>query len=497
MDSRPTRLVAVSNRLPIRVKRERHGWRVDPGAGGLVSALAPVLRNRGGLWIGWPGTAEKIGSKYLAGPASQDAGYDLRPVILSEEQIRNYYYGFANQVLWPLFHDFQARCDFNPAFWYSYLAVNQEFARTVAEYTKQTDYIWVHDYHLMYVAQAMREMGVERKTGFFQHIPFPPVDIFLKLPWRAQILRALLEYDLIGFQTMRDRRNFIQCLQLLYPHTKASGRGPVITVDFEGRQVRVGSFAISIDFNAFAVAAASTEVADRAWYFHEALPNRTIILGLDRLDYTKGIPERLEAMRSALARYPEMHGKVTFVEVVVPSREDVPEYQHLKARIEQLVGEINGQFTTQGWVPIHYRYRSLSREELIAHYRSAEVALLTPLKDGMNLVAKEYCACSLEGNGVLILSEFAGAAAQLQKGALMVNPYDVEGVADAIYRAFTMNQDERYARMRRLRENIRKYDIFWWVDSFLEAGFARSLGDFPPIEEYIPEMKAKRSKARA
>jgi len=496
MNTPPTRLIAVSNRLPIKLRREKGNWHVEPGAGGLVTALAPVLRNRGGVWIGWAGTTEDADIQRLADSASHNAGYTLRPVTLTEDQVRDYYYGFANRVLWPLFHDFQTRCRFDPAYWYAYLDVNREFARVVTENTTLADYIWVHDYHLMYVAQALREAGVQRKTGFFLHIPFPSVDIFVKLPWRAQILRALLEYDLIGFQTMRDRRNFVQCLQLLYPLTKVTGRGSVISVELEGRQVRVGSFPISIDFNAFAVAASTPEVADRAWYFHETLPNQTIILGVDRLDYSKGIPQRLMAMRNLFTRYPNMKGKVTLVEVVVPSREEVPEYQKLKAHIERLVGEINGQFTGQGLVPIHYLYRTLIREELVAYYRAAEIALLTPLKDGMNLVAKEYCACSLEGNGVLILSEFAGAAAQMQKGALLVNPYDVEGLADAIHRAYVMDQTERYTRMRRLRENIRKYDIFWWVDSFLEAGFSRGLGDFPPVEEYFPEMEPETAEPR-
>jgi len=488
MNSIPTRLVAVSNRLPIILKRDGPDWQVEPGAGGLVTALAPILRNRGGLWIGWPGTTEPVDLEQLMGPASHHAGYSLRPVILNRKQLQLYYHGFANQILWPLFHDLQTICNFDPAFWYSYLEVNREFARVIGATSSHTDFVWVHDYHLMCVAQAMGEEGIRRKTGFFLHIPFPPADIFVKLPWRAQILHALLQYGLIGFQTMRDRRNFIQCLQFLYPKMKTSGRGPVISVEYEGRQIRIGSFAISIDYDAFAQNTMSTEVTNRLRQLYETLPGQTIILGVDRLDYTKGIPQRLHALDNALDRYPELRGKVTLVEVVVPSREGVPEYQNLKAEIDRLVGEINGKYTTSGWVPVHYMYHALPRDELIAYYCSAEVALLTPLKDGMNLVAKEYCACSLQGDGVLILSEAAGVAAQLYKGALMVNPYDIEGMADAIFRAVTMDKAERQRRMRLMQTNIRKYDIFWWVDSFLQAAFARTLDDFPSVEEYIPDL---------
>jgi trehalose 6-phosphate synthase len=252
---------------------------------------------------------------------------------------------------------------------------------------------------------------------------------------------------------------------------------------------RVGAFPISIDFREFADMAATNGVAKRAWSIHERLPNQQIILGVDRLDYTKGIPERLIAFQEALKRYPDLQEKVVFVQVVVPSRTDIPAYLDLKTEIEQLVGEINGQFTRSGWVPIHYIFRNLERRELVAYYRTAEIALITPLKDGMNLIAKEYCACSLEENCVLILSEFAGAAAQLQKGALMVNPHDIEGMAAAIYRAVRMPREERRQRMRWLRASIRRQDIYQWVNSFLDAAISRRLENFPIGDDYMPQME--------
>ncbi len=489
LSSPTTRIAAVSNRLPIVAERVGDRWKIRSGSGGLVTALAPVLRNRGGLWIGWAGTVEGQGPPPRFPATSKKVGYTLLPVPLTQEDLEGFYYGFANQVIWPLFHDFQDRCNFDPAFWYRYLDVNRRFARIIQAQTLPDDYVWVHDYHLIHVAHFLKELDCPRKTGFFLHIPFPPPDLFLKLPWRNQVLRALLEFDLLGFQTVRDRRNFLLCLAQLCPDVKARGRGQVVSVHAGTREVRVGSFPISIDFDAFAKRAASQEVADRAWFFHENYPNQQIILGLDRLDYTKGILQRLEAYRLALKKHPELREKTTLIQVVVPSRAEVPQYQELKAQIERLVGEINGEFTREGWVPIQYLYRHLDTVELLAYYRASEIALITPLKDGMNLVAKEFCAANIDGKGVLILSEFAGAAAQLHRGALMVNPYDLEGVAEAIHRAFTMERQERKARMQKLREKIRKQNIFWWVDSFLQAALSRQLVDFPPLEDYVPMFR--------
>jgi trehalose 6-phosphate synthase/phosphatase len=482
------RLITVSNRLPIVISRGANGeWQIESGAGGLITALAPVLRDRGGVWIGWSGTVEEdeLDLDALLRRAPGGAGYTLKPVALTAEERDKFYLGFSNEIIWPLFHDLQTRCNFDPTYWATYESVNRKFARVAARNSRPGDYIWVHDYHLIDVASELRALGVANAIGFFLHIPFPPLDIFLKLPWRFQILRALLAYDVIGFQTLRDRRNFVQCVRALLKDVAVQGKGQVITAQVAGRTVRAGAFPISIDFQEFAQQAASGAVAEAARYFHEAFANRTIIFSTDRLDYTKGIPEKLAAFRHALRRYPELRERVTLVQVIVPSREDIPEYGGLKAEIERLVGEINGQFTSTGWAPIHYMFQSLQRTELLAYYRASEIALITPLKDGMNLVAKEYCACSLE-DGVLILSEFAGAAAQLQRDALLVNPYDVEGVAAAIHRAWTMAPGERRARMRNLRRAIRERDIFWWVDSFLHAGTARDLDDFTLLEEVVP-----------
>ena len=483
-------LIVASNRLPFTLTRQEDGtFQIEPGTGGLITALLPVLRDRGGVWVGWPGISEEIDNiDDLLEEATRKSGYRLRPVLLTEDERRKFYHGFSNEIIWPLFHDLQTLCNFDPGYWRVYQNVNRHYAEVLAQNSNEGDFIWVHDYHLMNVAMELRRLRANVKIAFFLHIPFPPLDIFVKLPWRFQLLRALVEYDLIGFQTLRDQRNFIQCVRMLMNDVAVHGKGRLLTLRDSGRNVPVGSFPIGIDFNAYVKRATEKEVADKAAALRNMLPNRQLILGVDRLDYTKGIPHRLEAFRNALARYPELHERVTLIQVVVPSREDIPQYYELKSRIEGLVGEINGQFTQPGgWVPIHYVFRSLEQSDLLAYYRAAEIALITPLKDGMNLVAKEYCACSIEEDCVLILSEFAGAAAQLQRGALFVNPYDMEGVADAIYRAFTMDITERRARMRRMRRAVREQDIFWWVDSFLRAAIAKDLSAFPLPEDYVPQ----------
>jgi trehalose 6-phosphate synthase/phosphatase len=485
------RLIVVSNRLPYVFARTEDGWKTEGGSGGLVSALVPVLRDRGGTWIGWPGTSEKApGLDEALTTASRKLGINLRGVQLDAADVDNFYHGFSNEIIWPLFHDFPSLCRFDPKYWNSYNEVNRRFAEAVVEECSKADFVWVHDYHLMNVAAEARSIGCKVRMGFFLHIPFPPPDIFFKLPWRATLLQALLSYDLLGFQTMRDRRNFIQCLRLAEGQVTVQGKGNVVTVTAGRYTTRVGNFPISIDYGNFARQAAAADVSARADELHRLLPNRKLILGVDRLDYTKGIPHRLQAFRTALDRYPELRERISLIQVVVPSRVDIPQYHELKTQIEQLVGEINGTFMRPGgWVPVWYVYSSLSRNDLLAYYRAAHIALVTPLKDGMNLVAKEYCACSIEEECVLILSEFAGAAAQLQRGALLVNPYDVEGVADAIHQAYTMSDDERRNRMRRLRRGIRECDIFWWVDSYLQAAIERDLSDYPqPDTGYVPEI---------
>ncbi len=499
MDTR--RLVVVSNRLPIVLNRENTGeWKIGPGSGGLVTALGPVLRDRGGTWIGWLGAGledlpdASILENYL-GEGNAETGYTLKPVDLTEEEIRKYYFGLSNEVLWPLFHDLPTRCNFDPDYWPAYESANRKFAEVVRENTDPEDFIWIHDYQLILVAAELKRMGAVRRTGFFLHIPFPPLDVFIRLPWRFQILDALLQHDLLGFQTERDRRNFISCVRDLTKGTRSEGHGHVCKLHTPQRELRVGAFPISIDYEEFSNLGKRAQTASQAGLIRDNLPNRKLIFGVDRLDYTKGIPNRLHAFMNALERYPELKRKITLVQVVVPSRETIREYEKLKQEIDRLIGEINGRYTEVGWTPITYIFGSLSRPELVSYYQACDIALITPLKDGMNLVAKEYCASRAKNDGVLILSEFAGAAANLHNGALLVNPYDIKGVADAIKRAYDMSDEEKRDRMRLMRRSIRKNDIFRWVSSFLKAGTTQDLNQFPLVEFFVPGRKPETASA--
>jgi trehalose 6-phosphate synthase/phosphatase len=483
------RLIVVSNRLPyILENHSRDKWTLKPGSGGLVTALLPVLRDRGGVWIGWSGATEDAPrvSEVFRG-ASREAGYVLEPVSLSQDEIDRYYHGYSNESVWPLFHDLQSRCEFDPEYWHAYVKVNRKFAETLAADCGPDDFVWVHDYQLMDVAHHLRETDCSANLAFFLHIPFPAPDIFMKLPERNMVLTSLLAYDLVGFQTLRDRRNFIQCVRTLMKNTRVRVEGHLHVVHSGDREMRVGHFPIGIDAEAFETAATSPEVEERLRAIRARFADRQIVLGLDRLDYTKGIPQRLRAFADLLDRFPEVRRRIHLFQVVVPSREGIRKYDELKIEIERLVGEINGRYTEVGWVPVHYFFRSLSQTDLLAFYRAASIALITPLKDGMNLVAKEFCACSLEEDSVLILSQFAGAAAQLGEAALTVNPYDVEQTADSIFNAFRMAPGERRYRMKRLRRNVRTQDVFWWVDSFMRAAIDKELRDFPVLKEYIPE----------
>ena len=486
MNNDSRKLIIASNRLPFVLERKGDSWKLVPGSGGLVTALAPVLKDRGGIWIGWPGILGKVDISDQLSFASNTAGFSMKSVYLEEKDVRQYYIGLSNEVLWPLFHDLQSYCNFDPSYWQAYIDINARFAQVISENAGPEDFIWVHDYHLLCTASELKKIGITTNTGFFLHIPFPPLDIFVKLPWRTEILHSMLDYDIIGFQTLRDRRNFIQCLRTFVDDISIEGKGQVLNVTAGERSIRIGYFPISIDYNEFAHMAGTREVADAAWYIHEDIPKGKIVLGVDRLDYTKGIPYRLKAFESLLEKHPELHRKITLLQIVVPSRRNIPMYEDLKIKIERMVGEINGRFTRSGWVPIHYIFRSLERPELLAYYRTAEIALITPLKDGMNLVAKEYCASNTEQSGVLILSEFAGAAPQMRRGAILVNPYNIEEVSDAIFDAWSMDLRERRARMKKLQSSVAKNDIYRWVNSFLNASIASNLDDFPPVGQMEP-----------
>ena len=459
------RVLVVSDRLPIQLTCEvGEGWRADRAHGSLVAALNPVLRERRGVWIGWPGVAEEKAPEpqVLAG-AIQAGGSSMRPVSLSARDVQGAYDGFGGGIIWPLFHEQPLECRFDPAAWQAYRRVNRKFARaaakTLSRTSRESDLLWVHNHLLMNVAAELRTLRVPCRTAFFLHLPFPAPDLFLKLPWRERLLRGLLAYDQLGFQTPRDLQNFLDCANALNV----------------SQEIRANAFPIGVDFHSVAERAGSPEVVSAAARLREQHGGRSLILGIDRLDRSKGISEKLEAFAELLARRPELHDRVSLIQVVVPSREDLPRHRELGCEIARQVGEINGRFSRPGWIPVHFLQRTLTPDELLAHYRAADVALITPLREGMNLVAKEYCAARVDGQGTLVLSEFAGAAFQLSPGALLVNPHNATATARTLHKALRMAEGERGRRMRSLREEVRRHDIFWRAESFL----ARALDESP------------------
>jgi trehalose 6-phosphate synthase/phosphatase len=500
----PGRIVVVSERLPIVLTQPPHqnaeGWRAAPARGALMSALTPVLRDRRGVWIGWPGvTVEELpGIRRVLTGAIQEGGYSLRPVALSGRD-RTGGAEFCGETLWPLFHGLPLECTFERSHWQAFRRMNRKYARAAAKAVSLSggsDLVWVQDHPLISVALEMRRFGVQAPMAFFLHLPFPSPDLFLMLPWRDRLLGALLAYDQIGFQTTTDLTNFLACVRTLAPWARLSrcGEGlwsvgvagqPSSPRDRGAHGTTVGVFPIGIDFREVAEGAARPAVAERAAALTAAHAGRQIVLGVDRLDRSKGLPEKLRAFAELLARHPELREKVSLVQVVVPARENLPRYAALRTEIEQRVGEINGRFGVPGWVPVHYVHRWLEPDELRAWYRAADVLLVTPLKAGMELVAKEYCAAKPPGEGVLVLSEFAGAAAQLGHGALLVNPYNVEATARGLHRALRMKPAERAARMGALRSEVQAHDVFWWSDSFLAAALREPWDEMSGLRSYL------------
>ncbi len=382
-------------------------------------------------------------------------------MILSRRELDQYYSGFCNNVIWPLFHYFHSYAVYDEEYWEYYQEVNRKFCRVVLETAREDDLIWVHDYHLMLLPSYLREERPEAKIGFFLHIPFPAFEVFRQLPWAREILSGLLGSDLVGFHTYDYVREFLESVRRIlgYEH----GLGQLMVDD---RVVKVDAFPMGIDFDRFAQAAVQPGVAKEVESIGLEVIDRKLILSIDRLDYSKGLPQRLEAFSLLLERNPELTGKVTLVLLVVPSRTGVSRYADLKREIDELVGQINGRFGTIGWAPIWYLYRSLPFEKLVALYRQADVALVTPLRDGMNLVAKEYIACKPDGEGVLILSEMAGAAREMGE-ALIVNPNNLEQVVSALEKAMVMSGDEKSRRIEAIQDRLQRYDVINWAEDFL------------------------------
>ncbi|APR83222.1 Alpha,alpha-trehalose-phosphate synthase [Minicystis rosea] len=456
------RLIIVSNRLPVTLRVEGDEISVAPSAGGLATALRGPHAQGDSLWIGWPGDVSGMTDEQRASVETHLAELRTAPVYLDQSEVTRYYEGFSNGVLWPLFH-YQldkVRVDAH-ADWGVYESVNERFADAVAEHYQPGDAIWVHDYQLMLLPEALRRRIPNARIGFFLHIPFPAPEVFRTLPWREKLLRGLLGADVIGFHTASYRYHFVHAAAWLV------GVEPEIdVVSYDGRQVRLGVYPISVDTQELDRLASTPEVRAEAQRIREQAPGGRVVLGVDRLDYTKGLPRRLAAIESFLESEPELRNQVRFVQLAVPTRENVEAYEQIRKEVHETVGRINGRYGSVDAVPIHFLYRSVPIDELVALYAAADVMLVTPLRDGMNLVAKEYVATRTDDTGVLVLSELTGAASELVE-ALPVNPYDVEGVAAAIKQALTMPETEQRLRMHALRRRVTEHDVHRWARSFI------------------------------
>lgn len=458
-------LVVVASRLPVDRTRAADGsttWRRSPG--GLVTALEPVMRENGGAWIGWTGDAGPPPGQFVAD------GLDLVGIGLSEEEVTDFYEGFCNATLWPLYHDVIAPPLFDRRWWQAYVRINQRFADAAAERARPGATVWIHDYQLQLVPQMLRDQRDDVRIGFFNHIPFPGYEIFAQLPWRRQIVRGLLGADLLGFQRRADASNFLRACQ------RAAGvpvHGHVAELGEPGRSrtVQAAAFPISIDAAGLTQIAQRPDVGKRAAEIRHALGEPDLVLlGVDRLDYTKGILHRLTAYGELLDE-DRLRKRTVLIQVASPSRERVEAYRSLRDEVEVTVGRINGQHGEIGFPPVHYLHQTYPRDEMAALYLAADVMLVTPLRDGMNLVAKEYVACRYDESGTLVLSEFTGAADEL-RGAFLVNPHDIEGLKDAIVRAAGTPPDEARRRMRSMRKRVHEHDVARWAQDFL-----RALGD--------------------
>jgi trehalose 6-phosphate synthase/phosphatase len=464
------RIVIVSNRLPFTVHQNEQGIQFDESVGGVATGLRALLSSAQNLpsqdseylWVGWPGTTisddsrDQVRSKALA-------EFSCCPVFLSEQDLENFYQGFCNETIWPLFHYFPSYARYDEDFWDQYRKVNESFSTTLLEAIRPDDTVWIHDYHLMLLPHLLRKALPHIRIGFFLHIPFPQFEIFRLIPgkWRRGILEGLLGADLIGFHTHEYGEYFLRCVQRILGHGHQMGQLPI-----GDRVVKVGTFPMGIDFKKFHDAANEPGLQQEKEELRKSLGNSKIVLSVDRQDYSKGILHRLQGFEAMLEMHSEWRGKVTLIMLVVPSRIGIADYEGMKKRIEELVGKINGRFGRIGWSPIIYQYRSLPFQSLVAMYAGSDVALVTPLRDGMNLVAKEYVAARHDKTGVLILSEMAGASKELPE-AIIINPNHRQEIADALKTALEMPAEEQMRRNAIMQNRLRRYDVTRWAMDFI------------------------------
>jgi len=456
-----SKTIIVSNRLPISLRHRNGKFEFKPSAGGLATGLGSIYKEGENIWIGWPGNTVDD-PEQRAEIIIELHELKMAPVFLSKQDVEEFYEGFSNETLWPAFHYFTQYMVYNPDHWAAYVRVNKMFCEAILKKAGPEDTIWVHDYQLLLLPQMLREALPNATIAFFQHIPFPSYEIIRMIPWRKELLEGITGADLIGFHTYDDMRHFLSAVGRITGLSNESGY-----IQAENRIINVDSFPMGIDYDKFAKQAKSRKTQNIVKNFRKQVGGQKLLLTIDRLDYSKGIPQRIQVFAQLLEQHPELHGKVSMIMIVVPSRDKVQSYKELKEEIDTLVGRINSDYSTLNWVPIHYFYRGFPFDELSAFYSMADIALVTPLRDGMNLVCKEFVASKTDQTGVLILSEMAGASKELQD-ALLVNPNDRQGLVDTIFEALSMPVEEQKARISALQESLKTYDIFQWVKVFMD-----------------------------
>ncbi|MGH7935001.1 MAG: alpha,alpha-trehalose-phosphate synthase (UDP-forming) [Candidatus Binataceae bacterium] len=452
----------MSNRAPIRIVREGGKERIEPTVGGVGTTFLRLLEQHGGLWIAWSGGQKTPAPRLMP---TENPRFKIVFAPLTEHDISDYYHGMCNRGIWPLMHFMTPNCHFSTQHWSRYVRVNRVFAEIAVREIQQGDVLWVQDFHLALVPRYVREGRPDVPIGIFWHVPFPPEQLMRILPWRAEFLNGLLGSDLIGFHTQSYVNHFINCCENILGLSVDRRRGEIA---MGPRRVRAAAFPLGIPSDFFADLAASPRVQARTERIRRAVRTPLVVLGVDRLDYTKGILERLLGFERFLELNQSWHKRVTLVLIAVPSRTKVSDYAMLKRQLDELVGRIVGRYSSEGWVPIRYLYTQFGAEELVAYYQAADIALLTPLRDGMNLVAKEYVASHLADDGVLILSEFAGAAEELTE-ALLVNPYDTDQIAERLKQAAEMSSVEKARRSHAMRTQIHQNNLEHWSAKFLNA----------------------------
>lgn len=456
-----SKTIIVSNRLPVKIKQEKNELIYSTSEGGLATGLGSIYKEGENIWVGWPGLAitKATQKKEISDHLIKES---MKPVFLSASEIEDFYEGFSNETLWPNFHYFNQYTIYDEDLWKAYQKVNRKFAKELEDVIEDGDTLWIHDYQLLLLPGMIRETKPNVSIGFFLHIPFPSYESFRLLPWRRELLNGMLGADFLGFHTYDDMRHFLSSVNRLASLGNSNGQ---ITVG--SRQVLADALPMGIDYDKYAQAASSPETIEREVRYRTSIGDHKIVLSIDRLDYSKGIPQRLKAFELFLNMFPEYQGKVSLLMIVVPSRDTVPKYEQLKEEIDLLVGRINGNYGRMNWTPIHYFYRSFPLPALSAFYRMAHVALVTPMRDGMNLVCKEYIASRLDKKGVLILSEMAGASKELSD-AILINPNDITQHANALKEALSMPEKEQTRRMEIMQRSLKRYNIHQWVKLFMD-----------------------------